>query len=42
MRIDGFWLLCEDGVVRPVIRGEVQAADGTLTLKRYGGTVCCL
>jgi predicted metal-dependent hydrolase len=23
MRIDGRWLLCDDGVVRPVIRGEV-------------------
>jgi hypothetical protein len=23
MRIDGRWLLCDDGVIRPVIRGEV-------------------
>ena len=29
MRISGLWYLCDDGIVRPVIRGEVQAADGT-------------
>lgn len=29
MRIDGEWLLCDDGVVRPVIRGEILAGDGT-------------
>jgi hypothetical protein len=29
MRIDGSWRLCDDGVVRPVIRGEVLAADGS-------------
>jgi hypothetical protein len=29
MRINGEWLLCDDGVVRPVIRGEVQAGDGS-------------
>ena len=28
MRIDGRWLLCEDGAVRPVIRGEVLASSG--------------
>lgn len=28
MRIDGEWLLCDDGVVRPVIRGELLAGDG--------------
>ena len=28
MRIDGRWLLCEDGVVRPVIRGEILASNG--------------
>ncbi len=27
MRIDGLWYLCDDGVIRPVIRGEVRAAD---------------
>jgi hypothetical protein len=29
MRIDGQWLLCDDGIVRPVIRGEVLAGDGS-------------
>ena len=29
MRIDGEWLLCDDGIVRPVIRGEILASDGT-------------
>jgi hypothetical protein len=28
MRFDGVWRECDDGVVRPVIRGEVRAADG--------------
>lgn len=28
MLINGQWLLCDDGVVRPVIRGRVQANDG--------------
>jgi hypothetical protein len=29
MYISGEWLLCDDGVVRPVIRGEVLASDGS-------------
>jgi predicted aspartyl protease len=29
MRIDGRWLVCEDGIVRPVLRGETRAADGS-------------
>jgi hypothetical protein len=29
MRINRLWLLCDDGVVRPVIRGEVLSADGS-------------
>jgi predicted aspartyl protease len=29
MRIDGEWLLCEDDILRPVIRGEILASDGT-------------
>ncbi len=29
MRINGEWLLCEDGIVRPVIRGELLAGDGS-------------
>jgi len=29
MRINGRWLLCDDGIVRPVIRGEVLADDGS-------------
>ena len=28
MRIDGEWLLCDDAL-RPVIRGEILASDGT-------------
>jgi hypothetical protein len=28
MRIDGEWLLCDDGWVRPVIHTRVEAADG--------------
>ena len=27
MQIDGEWLLCDDGIVRPVIRGEILAGD---------------
>jgi hypothetical protein len=29
MRIDGAWLLGDDDTLRPVIRGEVQCADGS-------------
>ncbi|ETW93346.1 retropepsin-like aspartic protease [Candidatus Entotheonella palauensis] len=29
MRIDGQWLVCDDGVIRPVISGEIQAANGS-------------
>jgi hypothetical protein len=29
MRIDGMWHLCDDGMIRPVIRGEIQAGDGS-------------
>lgn len=29
MFIPGMWLLCDDGVVRPVIAGEVRAGDGS-------------
>jgi hypothetical protein len=28
MHIDGEWLLCDDGIERPIIHGELQAADG--------------
>jgi hypothetical protein len=27
MRIDGEWLLCDDGIIRPVIRGEILTAN---------------
>ena len=30
MRVDGQWLVCDDGVVRPVISGDIRAADGSL------------
>jgi hypothetical protein len=29
MRIDGAWRVCDDGVVRPVIVGEIKAPDGS-------------
>ncbi len=29
MQIRGIWLVCDDGIVRPVIHGEVLAADGS-------------
>lgn len=29
MRIDGKWLLCEDEIVRPVIRGELLSGNGS-------------
>jgi Aspartyl protease len=29
MRIDGQWLVCDDGVRRPVISGEIRAPDGS-------------
>jgi predicted aspartyl protease len=28
MRIDGEWLLCDDGIRRPVIRGEILTGNG--------------
>jgi aspartyl protease len=28
MQINGVWLICDDGVVRPLVRGEVLAGDG--------------
>jgi hypothetical protein len=28
MRIDGEWLLCDDGIIRPVIRGEILTGNG--------------
>ncbi len=30
MRVNGKWLLCDDGVIRPVVPGFVRAADGQL------------
>ena len=29
MLLSSQWLLCPDAIVRPVIRGEIQAADGS-------------
>jgi hypothetical protein len=29
MRIDGEWQQCDDAVVRPLLRGEILAADGS-------------
>jgi hypothetical protein len=30
MRVNGKWLLCDDGMIRPVVPGFVRAADGQL------------
>jgi hypothetical protein len=30
MRFNGEWLQCDDGIARPIIRGEILARDGTL------------
>lgn len=30
MLLPGYWLLCEDGVLRPVFCGEMTAADGSV------------
>jgi hypothetical protein len=35
MRINGLWHLCDDGMVRPVIRGEILAADGSWLKARF-------
>jgi predicted aspartyl protease len=35
MRIDGSWHLCDDGMVRPVIRVEVLAGDGSWSKARF-------
>jgi Retroviral aspartyl protease len=35
MRINGFWAVCDDGVVRPVIRGEIQAGDGSWVVAEF-------
>ncbi len=29
MRIDGHWLICDDGIVRPVIRAEIRTSDSS-------------
>jgi Aspartyl protease len=29
MRIDGLWYPCDDGIIRPVLAGEVLAGDGS-------------
>ena len=29
MRIDGQWYLCDDGLVRPIMRGEIRSGDGS-------------
>jgi hypothetical protein len=28
MQINGEWLPCDDGILKPVVRGEVEAPDG--------------
>ena len=29
MLFRGEWLLCDDGIVRPIIRGEILGSDGS-------------
>jgi hypothetical protein len=29
MRIDGRWLLCDDGFVHPIVHGEILAGNGS-------------
>ena len=29
MRIDGEWYLCDDGIVRPILRAEIESGLGT-------------
>jgi hypothetical protein len=35
MLLSGVWHLCDDGVTRPVLRGEILAADGTWVQARF-------
>lgn len=35
MRIEGEWLLCDDGITRPVAVVGVKAADGSLVEERF-------
>jgi hypothetical protein len=35
MEIAGEWLLCDDGVTRPIVRARALAADGSLVLDRF-------
>lgn len=35
MLIKGLWHLCDDGVTRPVLRGEVRGADGEWVQARF-------
>jgi hypothetical protein len=35
MLIDGAWLLCDDGVVRPIVRGEVLDRNGAWLQVRF-------
>jgi hypothetical protein len=35
MRIVGEWLLADDGVTRPVVEADVQAAEGDLLRERF-------
>ncbi len=35
MVIVGEWLLCDDGITRPIVRVEVSRADGSLTDERF-------
>jgi hypothetical protein len=35
MLISGTWHLCDDGITRPVVRGEIRASDGSWVEARF-------
>lgn len=35
MRINGEWLLCDDGVMRPVVRGRIQDSAGEWVVTEF-------
>ena len=35
MRINGKWLLCDDGIVRPIIRGEIRTGTGSWVVVEF-------
>jgi hypothetical protein len=35
MLISGAWYVCDDGIARPIIRGEIRAADRSWVAARF-------